>query len=106
LRQDRSEFEKRGTAVLIVGPDGPHAFRRYWEENDMPFVGLADLRSRVADIYYQEVNIFKLGRMPAVFVIDRGGVIRFAHYAASMIDIPTNETVFQVLDGLSHKETT
>lgn len=104
MRQDFAEFQKRNAVVLVVGPDGPNAFKRYWEENDMPFIGLPDLRSRVANRYYQEVNLFKLGRMPALFVIDRNGVIRFAHYGDSMQDIPPNETVLRVLDQIREEE--
>lgn len=86
--------------MLAVGPDGPHAFKQYWEENNLPFPGLADLRSRVADRYAQEVNLFKLGRMPALFVVDKEGVIRYEHYGDSMSDIPSNAEVFAVLDAL------
>ncbi len=88
----------------MVGPDGPHAFKTYWAENDMPFPGLADLRSRVADQYAQEVNLFKLGRMPALFVIDLQGQVRYAHYGDSMKDIPPSQEVLDVLDMLA-KET-
>lgn len=70
----------------------------------MPFIGLPDLRSRVANRYYQEVNLFKFGRMPALFVIDRQGVIRFAHYGDSMQDIPPNELVLEVLDQINAEE--
>jgi peroxiredoxin len=100
LRQDHAKFEARGAVVLVLGPDGPNAFARYWAENDMPFIGLPDLRSRVASRYEQEVNLFKMGRMPALFVIDTEGVIRFAHYGDSMKDIPSNEEVLQVLDEI------
>lgn len=88
----------------MVGPDGPNAFRKYWQENDLPFIGLADLRSRVADRYAQEVNLFKFGRMPALFVIDWQGMIRFAHYGDSMSDIPANQTVLDVVDALFQEE--
>jgi peroxiredoxin len=104
LRQDVSEFDQRDAAIIVLGPDGPNAFRNYWKENDMPFIGLADLRSRVATQYEQEVNLFKLGRMPALFVLDRQGVIRFAHYGDSMADIPGNDTVLQVLDAIIQEE--
>jgi peroxiredoxin len=100
LRHDRVEFEKRSAVVLIVGADGPNAFRRYWEENDIPFVGLADLRSRVAELYAQEVNLFKFGRMPAMFVIDLDGRIHYAHYGQSMSDIPPNQRIFEALDEI------
>jgi peroxiredoxin len=53
----------------------------------------------VADQYYQEVNLFKLGRMPALFVIDQTGLIRYAHYGDSMSDIPTNQEVLELLDS-------
>jgi peroxiredoxin len=103
LRQDHVEFENRGAVILVVGPDGPNAFRRYWQENDMPMAGLTDLRSRVAERYYQEVNLFKLGRMPALFVIDTSGRIRFAHYGDQMSDIPPNATVLGVLDEIKQE---
>ncbi len=90
--------------MIALGPDGPHAFKNYWQENDIPFIGLADIRSRVAGRYEQEVNLFKLGRMPALFVIDLHGVIRYAHYGDSMSDIPSNETVLQVVDEILQEE--
>ncbi len=100
MRQDYAKFTALGAAVLAVGPDGPHAFQRYWAENDIPFPGLADLRSRVAARYEQEFNLFKFGRMPALFVIDHSGAIRYAHYGDSMQDIPSNEEVLGVLEEL------
>ncbi len=66
----------------------------------MPFPGMADLRSRVADRYAQEVNLLKLGRMPAIFIVDREGMIRFAHYSDNMRDYPTNERLLEVFDEL------
>lgn len=101
MRQDYAKFQERGAEILVVGPDGPNAFSRYWAENDIPFPGLPDLRSRVAGRYEQEFNLFKFGRMPALFVIDRDGTIRYAHYGDSMKDIPPNEEVLQVLDQLN-----
>lgn len=66
----------------------------------MPFIGCADIKSKVADLYYQEVNLLKFGRMPALFVIDRTGLIRYSHYGDSMADIPPNAEVLNVLDAL------
>lgn len=67
----------------------------------MPFPGCADIRSRVADLFYQEVNLFKFGRMPALFVIDRKGRIRYAHYGDAMSDIPANADVLAVIEQLA-----
>jgi peroxiredoxin len=100
LRQDYDEFLRRGVEIIAIGPDGPNAFQRYWQVETIPFVGCADIKNKVADRYYQEVNLFKLGRMPALFLIDKTGVIRYAHYGGSMADIPTDQEVFELLDGL------
>ncbi len=86
--------------ILVIGPDGPRAFKRYWEDEKMPFPGCADIGSKVADTYQQEVNILKLGRMPAEVIIDRNGIIRFLHYGESMSDIPQIPQLLEVIDSL------
>ncbi len=100
MRQDYSEFTRRGAEVIAVGPEGPDEFRRYWAEHRIPFVGLADPRHSVANTYGQEVNLLKLGRMPALIVVDGSGRIRYRHYASWMSDIPANSEVLGVLDRL------
>ena len=52
-------------------------------------------------MYRQEVNIFKLGRMPLNCVIDAKGYVRFVNYGTSMSDIPSNEEFLQVIDELN-----
>ena len=84
-----------------MGPDSASAFRVYWKAQMLPFVGMADPGHAVALRYKQEVNIFKLGRMPLVTVIDAQGMIRFAHYGASMSDIPPNAELLDVIDQLN-----
>jgi peroxiredoxin Q/BCP len=101
LRLDYQEFVKRDTEVIILGPDGPAAFKRTWEMEDMPMIGLADPGSKVADTYNQKVNLLKLGRMPALVIIDKPGSIRFLHYGNSMSDIPTNGHVLKILDEIN-----
>jgi len=86
---------------MAVGPNSPMAFEQYWENEKIPFIGLPDPDHRVARLYRQEVNIFKAGRMPLNCVIDQKGFVRFAHYGASMKDIPTNEELLQVIDALN-----
>lgn len=100
LRQDAAEFQSRGVQVAIIGPDGPNAFRRYWETEQMPFTGLADVGNKVADVFHQEVVWWKLGRMPAVIIVDGQGIIRYAHYGSSMSDIPDNAEVLEALDRI------
>src|SRR5512136_1784506 len=101
LRQDFQEFIKRQTKVIVVGPDSPPNFERYWHEHDLPFIGLPDPKATVLKRYGQEVSLFKLGRMPAQVIVDKEGVARFAHYGHSMSDIPKNAEVLALLDQLN-----
>ena len=101
LRDDYAEFVRRGAEVLAVGPDGATAFGRYWKEERLPFPGMPDPEHEVARRYRQEVNVFKLGRMPLVAVVDAAGKIRYAHRGASMSDIPSNEVLLEVIDSLN-----
>lgn len=87
--------------ILAVGPNPPATFEQYWTSEKIPFIGLPDPEHKVALLYRQEVNLFKLGRMPLSCVIDAKGFIRFVHYGASMRDIPTNDDLLQVIDELN-----
>jgi peroxiredoxin Q/BCP len=42
LRQDFEAFQQAETAILVVGPEDAEAFRKYFNEHDLPFVGLPD----------------------------------------------------------------
>ena len=101
FRNDYPEFKSRGAEILAIGPDGPDAFRAYWQKENFDFLGLPDLDHAVARRYKQEVNLFKLGRMPLICVVDSNGMIRYAHYGASMSDIPDNKILLDVIDQLN-----
>ena len=73
---------------------------RYWEVEHLPFIGLPDPKHVVANLYGQEVNLFKLGRIPALMVIDKKGQVRFQQYSNSMSDIPENDLILGLLDKI------
>ena len=100
LKRDYAGFVQRNVEVLVVGPDDLFSFKRYWQQENMPMVGLADVKSRIAALYNQDVNWVKLGRMPAQFVIGLSGKICYAHYGQSMRDITDNEAVLALIDAL------
>lgn len=101
LRDGYSEFTKRDAEILAIGPDSREKFADYWGENNLPFPGMPDPKKQVSKVYKQEINLFKLGRMPLNAVVDREGYIRFIHYGYSMSDIPDNETLLGVIDELN-----
>lgn len=103
MRLQHEEFAKRGAVVVVLGPERPDSFAKYWRAHDLPFVGLPDRQHAALDRFGQEVRLLRLGRMPAQVIVDRGGVVRFAHYGDSMDDIPPNEELLEILDGLERE---
>jgi len=101
LRQDYSEFVARDIEILVAGPEDAKAFADYFEKESLPFIGLPDPKASVLKLYGQEVNLFKLGRMPAQVLIDRQGIARYVHYGHSMSDIPANDEILALVDGLA-----
>jgi peroxiredoxin Q/BCP len=104
LRQDFEKFRNQGTTILVVGPENAKAFSKYWTKNDLPFIGLPDPKHSVLKLYGQEIKLFKFGRMPAMVIIDKDGIVRFVHYGHSMSDIPENEDVLATLKKLNTEE--
>lgn len=100
LHQELDEFMMRDTIVVAIGPENAKAFEKYWAQNGLGFIGLPDEKLVVLKRYGQEVNLFKLGRMPAQMIIDKQGVLRFVHYGHSMQDIPSNAELFGLIDGM------
>lgn len=86
---------------MVIGPEDTKTFAAYWQANDLPFTGLPDPHASVLKKYGQEVNLFKLGRMPAQVLVDKQGIARFVHYGHSMSDIPPNREILDLIDQLT-----
>jgi len=101
LRLDYSEFINRHTQVIVIGPENANTFQAYWRDNDLPFIGLPDPKASVLKLFGQEINLFKLGRMPAQVIVNKAGIARFVHYGHSMSDLPKNSELLELLDQLN-----
>ncbi len=104
LRQDYAEFVARDIEVVVVGPENAETFAAYFEKESLPFTGLPDPKASVLKLYGQEVNLFKLGRMPAQVLIDKAGVARYVHYGHSMSDIPENDELLALGDEINRAQ--
>ena len=101
LRRDYPSLRERDVEVVVVGPERPAAFADYWRTEELPFVGLPDPTHSVLKLYGQEVNLFKLGRMPAQVLVDKSGVARFVHYGHGMSDIPDTGEIMAAVEALA-----
>ena len=101
LRHDHKEFVSRDVVVVVVGPEDSQGFSAYFQKEDLPFIGLPDPKASVLKLYGQEVNLFKLGRMPAQVLIDKAGIARYVHYGHDMSDIPSNQEILGLADEIN-----
>jgi peroxiredoxin len=104
LRQDYQQFVERDTEIVVIGPEDRKAFADYWAKEQLPYVGLPDPDNSVAGRYGQEVKLLKMGRMPAMMVIDKQGQVVQSHYGDSMRDIPANSDMLALLDAATTSE--
>ena len=101
LRQDYGEISAEDSAVVVIGPENSAGFKKYWNDNDLPFIGLPDPTHKILKLFGQEVNLFKFGRMPAQVIVDKKGIVRFAHYGHEMSDIPENNEIISILERIN-----
>lgn len=101
LHQDFNKFLEKDTIIVAIGPENAGSFKSYWQENNLNFYGLPDPEHSVLKLYGQKVSLFKLGRMPAQMLIDKGGILRYIHYGHSMKDIPENDEILQLIDTIN-----
>jgi peroxiredoxin len=130
LRDDRERFEEAGAAITLVGL-GPHTRAAlFCDDKHVPFECLSDPtqeayraygleRGRTSQIFSpriylryaralltSDVDVAKASgddwrQMPGTFVIDRGGVVRFAHRNRDVADNPSNDAVLEALASLA-----
>jgi peroxiredoxin len=100
MKQDYQEFTSRNTTIVVVAPHTGGKVSEYWKKEELPMIGAPDEGGTLANLYGQEWKLLKLGRMPALFIIDRQGKLAFAQYGKTMSDIPKNIDMLKVLDGL------
>lgn len=94
------EFKQRNTEIIAIGIDSAPAFERFWSAGEIPFVGAPDPERKALRRYGQQVKLLRLGRLPAVVIIDREGVVRWVHYGGSMMDIPEIDELLSRIDAM------
>lgn len=97
MQKELSKFKSLGANVAVVVRDDDKSVKNYWQEKKLEYFGIPDKNKKLSELYKQQWNLVKLGLMPAMFVIDTDGKIKFVHYSGSMKDIPDNREVLEIL---------
>jgi len=100
LRQDYEQFRARGAEVLAIAPDTLGNAREYFQRHQLPFPGLVDETHTVYDRYDVQSKLTSLGQRPGLFIVDKAGIVRYAHVGTQQWQIPPNSQVLAQLDVL------
>lgn len=97
MRDDIERFTQAGARVVAIAPDSSEGVAKFVDGNAYPFSLLADTDHSVFDAYDVISTMMSLGQRPAVFVVDRDGVVRFDSIGTQQWQIPSNDNVLRVL---------
>jgi len=97
LHQEYQNFVRLNTEIVVIGSENADIFQKYWLKQELPFIGIPDPEHTIQQLYGQEVNPFKLGRLPAQMLVDLSGRLRYVHYGSSMADIPSCKEILDLL---------
>ena len=86
--------------MVAIAPESLDGVDRFVRDNNFPFPLLADAEHSVFDRYDVLNKLVSLGQRPAVFVVDRDGIVRFDSIGTQQWQIPTNDNVVAVLSSL------
>jgi peroxiredoxin Q/BCP len=98
-RDDWSQFEEAGAVLLGVSPQDVDSHERFAAKRGFPFPLLADTERKVVDAY--GVGAPVIGVRRSVFVVDGGGVVRFADRKLVGATFVPAERIVPVLEAIS-----
>jgi peroxiredoxin len=103
LREHHDEYVARGAQVLTVAPGGPgnNIDKFIDKKGDFPFPLLKDAKHEVFDRYDVVKKLASLGQRPALFVIDRDGIVHYNQVGTQQTNIPPIAEVLRELDALA-----
>ena len=97
MREDDRRFAAAGARVVAIAPDSAEGVQRYVQANPVPYPILADPDHVAFDAYDVVNKMMSLGQRPAVFVIDRQGVVRFDSIGTQQWQIPSDDVVLSAI---------
>ncbi len=100
MRDRHAEFQQRGAQLLAIAPDTREHAQDYFEREEIPFPCLPDPDRTVYRLYDVKSAAMSLGQRPGLFVIDKGGIVRYAYLGWQQWEIPSVDETLRQLDAL------
>jgi len=98
LESNRALFENAGAQIVAISTDTPQIAEQTRDELGLNFRIVPDNKRELVKLYnhkerYTDLNVHN----PAVYIVDRSGVVRFAHFGQDAGDRPDPVYVYSQL---------
>jgi peroxiredoxin len=103
LKRRYEQFREAGAAIVTISTDLPEALEEYRSKSGAPFMMLSDPERKVIkdyDIYNPKEHDGTA--LPAIFIIDRSGVVRYSHVQSTLIRV-RNRQLLKIIKELAIK---
>lgn len=98
--RDYSRFQAVDAEIVAISVDGVDTTNKFVEKIGMPFPVLSDPQHQTIELYgvlgKKELRSREIAK-PAIFIIDKQGVIRYRHIGKAMFHRPRNATLLRAL---------
>ena len=96
MTEQHQEFLDAGAQVIALINDTEEHALAYFKEHGIPFPCLIDPGRIVHDRYKVPSRLISAGQRPGLYIIDREGIVRYAHLGWQAWQIPGNAEVLEV----------
>ena len=100
MAEQHADFQGLCVETLTVAPTTVQAAEAYFRNEPAPYGCVADPEREVFEQYGVARRPLSLGQRPGLFIIDRNGVVRFAHVGRQQWNIPSMDQVLEVCRAL------
>ncbi|GEM_PF-94120 len=80
-------FLEKGAAIVAVSSEPARALERWLQASVLPFPVVVDPEREIAETYGQRRSWWRVGELPAQFLICKRGIVRFVEYGRNPWDV-------------------
>lgn len=99
FREDFSEFQGLKCKILGISCDSIEKHKEFVQKYNFPFDLLADPKAEVTKLYDVKMPLVNKANR-AIFIIDRQGIIRYAHKETLPVFKRSNEELLGAIRGI------
>lgn len=104
IRDDKKRYDELDTEVLAISVDSVASLNRFKEDQGFNFTLLSDFNKEAARSYgalYEDFFGMKGVAKRSAFVVDAGGVVRYAEVLENAGEMPDFDQIKETLNSLS-----